>query len=221
MGYIAASKPEQKKCAHFSFSRHAGKMSSYSLIEDHLPLAEVIALEYANIPSSSIDDARSEAHMALMRAANAYDSGKGEFINFASRVIRNALNSLYAKQLRYARIFPSSLEDPVDWSKLKLATGTRGSSDQLQLSDPKQNVLKEVRRRETLAAIGTVLNQLSPRERILVDALRNGSSYAEHLFQQQQQHCQLGQRRRHQCRRCARCFARHGHSSSQLAGERA
>jgi DNA-directed RNA polymerase specialized sigma24 family protein len=40
-------------------------------------------------------------------------------------------------------------------------------------------VLKEVRRQETLAALGAVLNLLSPRERLLVDALRNGSSYAE------------------------------------------
>ncbi len=154
-------------------------MGAHNLIEDNLPLAEVIALEYANIPGSSVDDARSEAYMALMRAADAYDSEKGEFIHFASRVMRNALNSLYAKQLRYARVFPKSLEDPVDWSKLNASVGTIGSSEQLQPSDPKQDVLKEVRRQETLAALGAVLNLLSPRERLLVDALRNGDSYAE------------------------------------------
>jgi RNA polymerase sigma factor (sigma-70 family) len=154
-------------------------MGAHNLIEDNLPLAEVIALEYANIPGSSVDDTRSEAHIALMRAADAYNSEKGEFTHFASRVIRNALNSLYAKQLRYARIFPKSLEDPVDWSKLGGVTGTDGSSDQFQPSNPKQEVLKEVRRRETLAALAAVLNLLSPRERLLVDALRNGSSYAE------------------------------------------
>jgi RNA polymerase sigma factor (sigma-70 family) len=154
-------------------------MGAHNLIEDNLPLAEVIALEYANIPGGSVDDARSEARMALMRAADAYDSEKGEFIHFASRVMRNALNSLYAKQLRYARVFPKSLEDPVDWSKINAGTGTDGSSDQLQPSDPKQDVLKEVRRQETLAALGAVLNLLSPRERLLLDALRNGSSYAE------------------------------------------
>lgn len=114
-----------------------------------------------------------------MRAADAYDSEKGEFIHFASRVMRNALNSLYAKQLRYARVFPKSLEDPVDWSKLRTVTGADSSSAQLQPSDPKQDVLKEVRRQETLTALGAVLNLLSPRERVLVDALRNGSSYAD------------------------------------------
>lgn len=154
-------------------------MDRNDLIEHNLPLAEVIALEYANIPGSSVDDARSEAYMALIRAADSYDSEKGEFIHFASRVMRNALNSLYAKQLRYARVFPKSLEDPVDWSKLNAATGIDGSSDQMQLSDLKQNVFKEVRRQETLAALGAVLNLLSPRERLLVDGLRNGNSYAE------------------------------------------
>lgn len=149
------------------------------LIEDNLPLAEMIALEYANIPGSSVDDARSEAHMGLMRAADAYSAEKGEFINFASRVIRNALNSLYAKQLRYSRVFPKALEDPVDWSKLNTSTRTEGSSCQIQNNDPKQDVFKEVRRHETLAALGAVLSLLSPRERLLIDALRNGSSYVE------------------------------------------
>jgi RNA polymerase sigma factor (sigma-70 family) len=154
-------------------------MGNQKLIEDNLPLADLIALEYANIPGSSVDDARSEAHIALMRAADAYDSEKGEFIHFASRVMRNALNSLYAKQLRYSRIFPKSLEDPVDWGMLRAVNATGGSSEQLQPSDPKQNVLKEVRRQETLLALGAVLNLLSPRERLLVDALVKGSSYAE------------------------------------------
>lgn len=154
-------------------------MNSNSLIEDNLPLAELIALEYSNIPGSSVNDARSEAHMALIRAADAYNSDKGEFSTFASRVIRNALNSLYAKQLRYARIFPESLEDPIEWGKINVATETKSGSDRLEPSDPKQDVLKEVRRQETLAALAAVLNLLSPRERMLVNALRSGSSYAE------------------------------------------
>lgn len=154
-------------------------MDAHNLIEDNLPLAEVVALEYANIPGSSVDDARSEAHMALMRAADAYDSEKGEFIHFASRAMRNALNSLYAKQLRYSRVFPKSLEDAVDWSKLNAITGSDGSSGHLQRNDPKQDVLKEVRRHETLAALGAVLNLLSPRERLVIDALQKGSSYVE------------------------------------------
>jgi RNA polymerase sigma factor (sigma-70 family) len=154
-------------------------MNHHNLTEENLPLAEIIALEYANIPSCSVDEARSEAQVALMRAAAAYDSSKGECIHFASRVIRNALNSLYAKQLRMARIFPNSLDDPVEWKKFNTATGHDDSSEKYQTSDPKQDVLNEVRRNETLAALGAALDLLSPRERLLVEALRNGSSYAE------------------------------------------
>jgi RNA polymerase sigma factor (sigma-70 family) len=154
-------------------------MGTDSLIEDNLPLAEVIALEYANIPGCTVNDARSEAQNALIRAADSFNPNKGEFIPYASRVIRNALNSLYAKQLRYARVFPQSLEDPVDWHKLNSAIGSDDWLDQHQTTDPKQDVLKEVRRRETIAVLGAVLNLLAPRERLLIDALRNGSNYAE------------------------------------------
>jgi DNA-directed RNA polymerase specialized sigma subunit len=61
------------------------------LFHDHLGLAEIIALEYLNIPHSNVDDAMSEAHEALWRAAESYDPQKGDFTPFAARAIRNAL----------------------------------------------------------------------------------------------------------------------------------
>jgi DNA-directed RNA polymerase specialized sigma subunit len=70
------------------------------LFYDHLALAEVVALEYSNIPRTNVDDAVSEAQQALLRAAQSYDPQKGDFTPLAARAIRNALNSFYAKQLR-------------------------------------------------------------------------------------------------------------------------
>jgi len=154
-------------------------MNPLKQFEDNIPLAEVIAFEYANIPGCMVDDARAEAHLALNRATEAYDPEKGEFVQFAAKVIRNALNSLYAKQLRFARLFPKSIDDPIHWAKQGSNMSSESSLNHSILNDAKQDVLKEVRRHETLMALDAVLKLLSPRERLLVDALRRGSSYAE------------------------------------------
>ncbi len=147
------------------------------LIEEHVPLADLIALEYANIPGCQVDDARSEAYLALMRAAGAFDAERGEFVPLASRAIRNRLNSLYAKQLRLAKLFPKSLDDPVDWGRgdgPSFGSSSRGMPD-----DPKTDVIREVRRAETATALAAVVNLLSPRERVVIDALRAGKTYSE------------------------------------------
>ena len=94
-------------------------MAKSNLIEQHLFLAELIAFDYANLSGCQWDEARSEASLALMRAADAFDPAKGEFVAFSSRVIRNALNSLYAKQLRMLKIFPKSIDDPILLAPIK------------------------------------------------------------------------------------------------------
>ena len=149
------------------------------MIEDHVFLADVIALEYSNIPGCQLEEARSEAQVALIRAAEAYNPQKGEFIPFSSRVIRNALNSLYAKQLRLLRVFPKSLDDPIQWAGVSVTGEPVGLSDASIHEDPRQDVRKHVRTRETSLAIEAVMNLLTPRERLAVSALRVGNSYSE------------------------------------------
>ena len=56
----------------------------------HIGLANVIALEYTNIPGVTADEAISEAHQALLRASKAFDPTKGEFAPYSARSIRNA-----------------------------------------------------------------------------------------------------------------------------------
>ena len=73
------------------------------LVEQHLGLARMIAYEYANIPGASMDEIISEAENALAAAGRAFDPEKGQFAAYAGRAIRNALNSLFTRQLRYVR----------------------------------------------------------------------------------------------------------------------
>ena len=79
------------------------------LIEQHLGLARMIAYEYANIPGASIDEIIAEADNALAAAGRAFDPAKGQFTAYASRAIRNALNSLFTRQLRHVRVHEFSV----------------------------------------------------------------------------------------------------------------
>ena len=154
-------------------------MSIQSLVEEHIFLAKVIAFDYANIPECRLEDALSEATIALLRAVEAYDPAKGEFITFSSRVIRNALNSLYAKQLRLLKIFPKSIDDPIHFASLEKRGGNRFSSDDDIMIESGHDLRKAVRLREASNVIEKLMNLLSPRERVVVDALKTGNSYAE------------------------------------------
>ncbi len=151
---------------------------STQLFADHTGLAEVISLEYTNIPNALPSEIFSEAQQALHRAAQAHDPARGDFGPFAARVIRNALNTLYAKQLRLAKVFPKSLDEPPKWA----TQDPWASSDDVVPCgslDSKQDVVAEVRRRETNSVIEEVLKCLAPRERIVIDGIRHGKSLAE------------------------------------------
>jgi RNA polymerase sigma factor (sigma-70 family) len=154
-------------------------MNNSELIEEYLFLAELIALDYANIPGCQLDEAKSEAKMGLVRAADAFDPNKGEFTPFASRVIRNALNSLYAKQLRMLKIFPKSLDEPILRTNPELDSFSSESGDLQSISAGRDDVRKEIRKNEASAIMESIMNLLTPRERMAVEALRIGKNYPE------------------------------------------
>lgn len=148
------------------------------LFTNHTGLAEVISLEYANIPNAQPSEIFAEAQQALFRAAQGFDPARGEFGPYAARAIRNALNTLYAKQLRLAKVFPKSIDEPPNWAKfdpLESASDVAPTGSQ----DSKQDVFTEVRRRESNSVVEEVLTILSPRERIVVDGIRSGKSLTE------------------------------------------
>lgn len=141
-------------------------------------LAELIALEYTNIPRANLSEAVSEAYHALVRASAAFDPIKGDFASFAARAIRNALNSLYAKQLRLARVFPRSLDEPPDWQSASEVLGD-DNGRAAWAHDPSQDVRKEIRRRETVGVLSEVLLGLPPRQQLVLEGIRKGLSLAE------------------------------------------
>lgn len=144
-----------------------------ALIEEHRVLADLIALEYLNIPRCQLDDVRSEACLALLHAAEGFDSRMGEFPAYASRAIRNRLNSLYAKQIRLAKMFPMSIDEAGSSSSQTSGDRALKVTDSSALSDAKGDVLRDLRQRETCAILGTVLKELSPRERIFIEAIQD------------------------------------------------
>lgn len=153
-------------------------MHPQNLAEEHLYLAELIAFDYAKLPGCPWDEARSEASLALMRAADAFDPAKGEFIPFSAKVIRNALNSLYAKQLRLLKIFPKSIDGPIDRQEPERNLEAHSDAGDLA-GDPREDVRKHVRHRETSSVVDSLMNLLSPRERSVIEALRIGTTYSE------------------------------------------
>jgi len=158
----------------------AQKDETEARFEGHMALAQVIALEYFNIPRALPEEALSEAQLALWRAANAYNPERGEFPAYASRAIRNALNTLYAKQLKMAEIFPQSLDESPKWVAVGLSNGsTFDASPKSRLKDQQQDVRKSAQWEETSTILTQVLERLNLRERVVIDAIRSGHSFSE------------------------------------------
>jgi RNA polymerase sporulation-specific sigma factor len=152
---------------------------SETLFEDHLFLAQVISLEYLNISRVTSDESLSEAQQALWRAATAYNPSRGEFAPYAARAIRNALNTLYAKQLKLLAIFPISIDGVPNWSGI--ASGYQESSKEpaFVIQDQGSGVRKNVQLQESSALIDQVMKKLSLREQVVVQAIKEGHSFSE------------------------------------------
>lgn len=143
------------------------------LVEQHLGLARMIAYEYANIPGASIDEIISEAENALAAAGRAFDPEKGQFAAYAGRAIRNALNSLFTRQLRYVKVHDFSLDaEPT-------TSDSTSSSARKDHADPGADVPLAARAEESRRILEEVLAELSPRSRLIVVRLREGKSYSE------------------------------------------
>ena len=147
-----------------------------SLIEEHLGLAQVIAVDYLNIPGTTLGEVLSDAYEALTRAAEGFDPSKGDFEPYAARAIRNALNTLYHKQLKLAKMFPKSLDD----SSCQLFSETSSADAPIaRVSDRQADVVRNVRKMESKGVLEEVFLVLSPRERLVIERIKDGSSLQE------------------------------------------
>jgi RNA polymerase sigma factor (sigma-70 family) len=150
-----------------------GKSRVDKLVEENLDLAQIIAFDYAHIPGITLSDAVSEAQNALHRAVIGYTASRGPLEPYAAKAIRNALNSLYRKQVRIAKMFPKSLDCE---SRAEIAGYGSGEPPIARVADAKTNILLEIRGRESSQALEAALRSLSPRERLVIESIKHGSS---------------------------------------------
>ena len=143
------------------------------LVEQHLGLARMIAYEYANIPGAGMDEIIAEAEGALAAAGRAFDPEKGQFTAYAGRAIRNALNSLFTRQLRYVKVHDFSLDaEPT-------TSASTSSSPRKDHAAPGADVPLAARAAESRRILDDVLAELSPRSRLMLVGLREGKSYSD------------------------------------------
>jgi RNA polymerase sigma factor (sigma-70 family) len=142
----------------------------------HLKLAQLLAAKYFNIPGASREEVLSEAHTALVKASMAYQEDKGPFAPFAGTVIRNALNSLFKKQLRHVQMIGKSLDETIHgMTQFGTSIGNLGQI----IADTKKNVLKEVIANERAKKVNQVLSGLTPIERYVMIAIGKGTTFSE------------------------------------------
>jgi RNA polymerase sigma factor (sigma-70 family) len=142
----------------------------------HLKLAQILASKYLNIQGASREEIISEAQIALVKASMAYQEGKGPFAPFAGAAIRNALNSLFNKQLRNAKMIAKSLDETIHGAtQFGTYIGNLGQN----ISDTKRDVLKEVTARERAKKVNQALSGLTPIERDVMMGIGKGKTFSE------------------------------------------
>ena len=80
---------------------------------------------YNDDAEDELDEIIAEAECALASAGRAFDPEKGQFAAYAGRAIRNALNSLFTRQVRYMKVHEFSLDEE---SSTSASTGASGSN---------------------------------------------------------------------------------------------
>lgn len=142
----------------------------------HLKLAQIIAAKYFNIQGVSREEVLSEAQLALVKAAMAYREEKGPFAPFAGVAIRNALNSLFNKQLRNAKIIAKSLDETIHGAtQFGTYIGNLGQN----IKDPKVDMQKIINEREKALIVVKEIKKLSLKEKYVAECIKKGMTLSE------------------------------------------
>ena len=142
----------------------------------HIKLAQILASKYFNIPGASREEILSEAQTALVKASMAYQEDKGPFTAFAGTVIRNALNSLYKKQLRQVQMIGKSLDETIHGAtQFGTSVGNLGQN----IQDMGEGILTKVSQRECLNKVVNAAKKLSEKEKNILILKSQGMSFAE------------------------------------------
>jgi len=142
-------------------------------IEKLLPLARRIARDYANIPGLALPEIEIQAQEALAAAGRQFDPAKGNFTAYASQAVRNALRSLYERQVRHHQHHAYVLDQPA---------GMQSTQTDLVQNTPdkgQESVAAKVSRAESIAALDRAMADMPERFRIVLTAIGQGRSYSE------------------------------------------
>ena len=142
----------------------------------HLKLAQTIAAKYFNIQGASREDVLSEAQTALVKASMAYQEEKGPFAPFAGAAIRNALNSLFNKQLRQVKMIGKSLDETIHGAT---QYGTHIGNLGQNIADSRANTFLEVKNAERKSILLKSMDFLNIKEKRIVSYIANGMSLSE------------------------------------------
>ena len=136
-----------------------------------LPLARHIASDFSNIPGLDLPEIEIQAQEALASAGRQFDPSKGDFTAYASQAVRNALRSLYEKQVRHHHHHAYVLDQPLQSTQTDLVQN---------IPDKKQeSVATQVNRAESIAALQRAMAQMPERFRVVLTAIGQGHSYSE------------------------------------------
>jgi RNA polymerase sigma factor (sigma-70 family) len=142
-------------------------------IENYFPLAKKIAGEFDNIPGLPMEEIEMSAQEALLKAAQHFKPETGDFIPFASVVIRNALRDLYERQVRHHQHHVYDLNMPC---------GNATTAEELIERIPafhSRDVNDAAAGRESDKRLALAMEALSPRLRLVAEGIGAGKSYSE------------------------------------------
>lgn len=142
-------------------------------IAELLPLARHIARSFSNIPGLDLPEIEIRAQEALVAAGRQFDPTKGNFTAYASQAIRNALRSLYERQVRHHQHHEYVLDQPAGMQSTRTDLA-QNTPDQSQ-----ESVGTKVSRAESQAALGRVMAKMPERHRVVLTAIGQGHSYSE------------------------------------------
>ena len=142
----------------------------------HIKLAQILASKYFNIPGASREEVLSEAHTALVKASMAYQEDKGPFIPFAGTVIRNALNSLFKKQLRQVQMIGKSLDETIHGAT---QFGTHVGNLGQNIRDTKKDIIQDINIKERKRIILKAIKHLTEEEKKIVYYISHNKTFEE------------------------------------------
>ena len=138
-----------------------------------LPLAGKIARDFSNIPGLDHKEIEIQAQEALAAAGRQFDPAKGDFTAYAAQAVRNALRSLYERQVRHHQHHQYVLDQPAGMQSTQTDL-VQNTPDQKQ-----ESVATGVSRAESIAALRTAMEGMPEKYRVVLSGVSEGKSYSE------------------------------------------